>query len=243
MPASPVRPSKARVKPLTHNQPTQLHSLFAPLHYEAGYAYPLLVWLHSGSGDERQLARVMPLISMRNYVGLAVRGPVEHERRGYTWPQTAESITAAEGRVLESVAQAADKFNIHSGRVFIAGYEAGGTMAIRLAFRNPRRFAGAISIGGPLPQGGTPFAKLAQLHKFPLLLAHCRDSQTYPLDLVCQELALLHSADLAVTLREYPCGDELTTTMLQDVDRWIMQHVTGHPVEEPQDMPLSSDWN
>ena len=26
-----------------------IHSLFAPLHYEQGYAYPLLVWLH-GAG-------------------------------------------------------------------------------------------------------------------------------------------------------------------------------------------------
>jgi predicted peptidase len=39
---------------------------FAPEGYEANYAYPLVVWLHNAGGDERQLARVMPLVSTRN---------------------------------------------------------------------------------------------------------------------------------------------------------------------------------
>ena len=31
------------------------NALFAPLHYEAGYAYPLIVWLHGQGSSERQL--------------------------------------------------------------------------------------------------------------------------------------------------------------------------------------------
>src|SRR5687767_7171979 len=104
-------------------------SLFAPLHYEENYAYPLFIWLHSAGGDERQLARVMPLVSMRNYVGLAVRGPVSGESRGYAWPQTAEGIEAAEQRILESIDKACERFHVHRQRIFLAGYESGGTMA------------------------------------------------------------------------------------------------------------------
>jgi len=30
------------------------HALFAPMHYESRYAYPLLIWLHApGPNDER----------------------------------------------------------------------------------------------------------------------------------------------------------------------------------------------
>ena len=50
------------------------HALFAPMHYEPGYAYPLIVWLHGTGGDQRQLQRVMPLVSMRNYVAITPRG-------------------------------------------------------------------------------------------------------------------------------------------------------------------------
>jgi phospholipase/carboxylesterase len=238
----PTQVQQARVhKPVRSGE---TFSLFAPLHYEENYAYPLVVWLHSAGGDERQLARVMPLVSMRNYVGLAVRGPVAGERRGYAWPQSAEAIAAAEQRIMESVERAGEKFHIHRRRVFLAGYESGGTMAYRIALRNPDRFAAAVSIGGPFPEGESPLARLTQLRKFPMLLAHCRDSQAYPIERVCQELRLFHAAGLAVTLRQYPCADELTTQMLHDVDVWLMEQVTGlTAAEQPDPTEAQSDWN
>jgi phospholipase/carboxylesterase len=219
-------------------------SFFAPEGYESNYSYPLVIWLHNAGGDERQLARVMPLVSTRNYVGLGVRGPVAAERRGYAWPQTAEGIVAAEQQVADAIARAQGRFNIHTQRIFLAGYQSGGTMAFRIALRNPERFAAAASIGGPFPEGQTPLAKLAQLRKFPLLLAHCRDSQSYPIDRVCQELKLLHAAAMCVTLRQYPCDDEVTTQMLTDLDRWLMEQVTGVAASEEADSPeTESEWN
>src|SRR4051794_19841644 len=56
-------------------------AVFAPLHYESNYAYPLLVWLHGPGDDESQLKRIMPLISMRNYVGVGPRGTVAQSRQ------------------------------------------------------------------------------------------------------------------------------------------------------------------
>jgi len=219
-------------------------SCFAPEGYEANYAYPLLVWLHHAGGDQRQLARVMPLVSTRNYVGLGVRGPVAAERSGYLWPQTAEGIAAADSQIADAIAKARERFNIHPGRIFLAGYQSGGTMAFRVALRNPERFAGAMSIGGPFPEGHRPLLKLAQIRKFPLLLAHCRDSQAYPIDRVCQELALFHAAAMCVTLRQYPCGDEITTQMLSDLDRWLMEQVTGvSAADEVNPAESESEWN
>src|SRR5688500_15821791 len=72
--------------------PTQrvTHTLFAPLHYEPNYAYPLVVWLHGPGDDERQLQRVMPLVSMRNYVAAAPRGVCRPQAgmAGFAWQQT-----------------------------------------------------------------------------------------------------------------------------------------------------------
>ena len=82
-------------------------------------------------------------------------------------------------------------------RVFIAGYQCGGTMALRVAMACPQMFGGALSIGGAFPGGQSPLAKLAQIRKLPLFLAHCRDSATYTVDTVCDELRLFHSAGLA----------------------------------------------
>jgi phospholipase/carboxylesterase len=204
------------------------HATFAPLHYEAGYAYPLVVWLHSSGGDEHELKRIMPLVSMRNYVGVSARGTlsldaVSGTARGYDWSQADDHIFLAQQRVVSGIALARQRFNIDASRVFLAGYHAGGTMAFRLATAFPEQFAGVLSIGGEFPRGGSPLMRYKTARRLPMFLASCRDSAKYPEDRVCQDLRLFHSAGIKTTLRQYPCGDEMTTNMLSDMDHWIME--------------------
>ena len=225
------------------DRPAPPHRLLAPQSYEPNYEYPLIVWLHASGGSERELFQVMELISLRNYASAAVRGPAA-QSDGYDWPQTVQGIDVAELRVADAVAQARERFNIHRERIYLAGYESGGTMAIRLALRDPARYAGAISLNGRFPTEHAPLARLAQLRQSRLLIAHCRDSQTYTTHRICQELGLFHAAGLSVTLRQYPCGDELTTQMLGDADVWLMEQITGErSAAETQPAPLPSEWN
>jgi phospholipase/carboxylesterase len=200
---------------------------FAPIHYESGYAYPLVVWLHADMGNERELRRVMPLVSMRNYVGVAPRGTAADGRRrhAYRWRQTGDEIETAESRVANCIAAAIQRFNIHAKRVFLAGCGAGGTMALRIAWNNPGRFAGVVAINGPLPKQLRPLCRVNELRQVPCLLATSRDSRTYPSESVCRDLKLLHSAGCCVALRQYPGSDDVTNTMLADMDRWLMDLV------------------
>jgi len=217
--------------------------LLAPVHYERNYSYPLFVWLHDDGGSERELKRIMPLVSLRNYVSLAVRG-ISASGAGYEWPETLDAILAAEARIAEAGEMDRQRFNGHSNRIFLAGAGAGGTMAIRIALREPERYAGAGSIGGAFPQRHSPLARLSRARDSRLLIMHCRDSLNYTVEQVCNELALFHAAGMSVTLRQYPCGDELTTQMLRDLDVWLMEQVTGvstAELHEPAALP--SDWN
>lgn len=216
----------ALFSPGSRNAP---HAIFAPLHYEAGYAYPLLVWLHGPGDDERQLMRIMPMVSMRNFVAVAPRGVcgARDGTPGYGWQQSDEAISLAEARIFDSIEMVGRKFHVAPGRIFIAGFDAGGTMAFRLALSHPRGFAGAVSIGGPLPNGRSPFGNLVEARRVPLFLAVGRDSQQYPPSQACEHLRLLHTAGLSVTLRQYPVGHVLTPQMLGDVDRWIIEQITA----------------
>jgi phospholipase/carboxylesterase len=207
------------------------HVLFAPLHYEPGYAYPLIVWLHGG-GDERQLLRIMPLVSMRNYVAVAPRGirvtaadGSECER--FDWLQTDDHIQQAEQRVFDSIELAAQKHHVSPRRIFLAGFDGGGTMALRLAMSHPDRFAGVISLCGAMPTGRTLFGNLVAARRLGMFLATGRGSQEYPAAQVCEDLRLLHTAGLSLTLRQYPCGHELQPQMLTDVDRWIIEQIAS----------------
>lgn len=200
------------------------HTTFAPIHYESGYAYPLVVWLHGGSDNERQLARVMPLVSMRNYVAVGPRGTTADRggRGAYRWRQTPDDIELATARVEHCVEIAERRFHIHAERVLLAGFGCGGTMAVRVAWNNPDRFAGAATIGGPLPAHNRPLRHVNALRRLPCFLAAARRSCAYPESAVCDDLRLLHSVGCTVDLRQYPCGDELRTNMLADLDRWMM---------------------
>ena len=211
------------------------HSWFLPLHYESGYAYPLIVWLHGRGDNEQQLRRVMPLVSMRNYMAVAPRGlPVgsannanlANDRQQYGWPQSDEPIQQAEQRVFDSIERAGRKCHVNARRVFLAGFDCGGTMAMRIAMSHPGRFAGVLSLCGAFPAGRTPFGNLTAARRLGIFLASGHKSLRYPASRVCEDLRLMHSAGLSITLRQYPCGHELMPQMLADVDRWIIEQIT-----------------
>lgn len=203
-------------------------SLFIPLHYESGYAYPLVVWLHGRGDDERQLMRVMPMISMRNYMAIGLRGTTsEPGKKGYGWSQSEESVAAAEQRIFDSIDAIRMKYHVAKRRIFLAGFDCGGTMAYRVALAHPGRFAGVLSLCGPFPEGTKLLGNLGELRQLPLFLAVGRDSDAYPPEQVCDNLRLFHTAGLSITLRQYPCGQELAPQMLSDVDRWMIEQITS----------------
>lgn len=202
------------------------HTLLVPLHYEPNYAYPLLIWLHDPGDSEKQLHQLMPLVSMRNYAAVAPRGVVTEGKR-ISWGDTETHLDQAEARVFRCVELAQQRLHVHPDRVFLAGAHAGGTMALRIALRNPNQFAGAVSLGGPFPLGKMPLARLSDVRDLPLFLASARDSKCYPVDRTCEELRLFHTAGMHATIRQYP-GDYLPTQTFSDLDNWLMGLITGN---------------
>ncbi len=212
-------------------------ALFGPLHYEPNYAYPLMLWLHGPRDDQRQLKRIMPLISLRNYVAVGPRGTLPGSsptgRTVFDWSQSEDQIAQAEQRVLSAIAAAKNAYHIAPSRVFIAGFDNGGTMALRIACNHPDLFAGVLSLCGAFPLGHAPLSRLAEVRRLPVLLATGRDSLGYPPEKVCQNLRLFYAAGMSISLRQYPCGHELTAQMLSDIDRWVMEQITAPAVASP----------
>lgn len=227
------------------------YSFFVPLHYESNYAYPLVVWLHGPQGDQSQLKQVMPHVSMRNYVGVAPGyrankpGLVDAAEMA-PWQQTSDEIARSLECVLDVVEQAQERFHIARHRVFLAGLDCGGTMAIRLGLAAPEVFAGVVSLGGAFPTGNQPLANIERVRRLPIMIAHGRESDLYPVGQLCEDLRLVHAAGMSLTLRQYDCGHELTTQMLSDLDVWMMELVTGNPSarsDSADSATWSEEWN
>ena len=218
---------------------THPHILFAPMHYEPGYAYPLLVWLHGTGGDERQIMRIMPTVSMRNYVAVAPRGlPIEmpnslptldlsvsailqRPKEQYDWVLSADNLTLIEQRIFDCITVAQERCNVASHRIFLAGFGTGGTVALRLATLYPECFAGAASFGGEIPSGNRIFPSWQMTQPLSVFLGIDESVS----DHACQTMELFYTAGLTAEVQEYPNTKSLTPTMLQDLNRWMMQIV------------------
>jgi len=196
---------------------------FVPEYYEPNYAYPILIWLHDDGGSERDLLRIMPEISNRNYFGFALRGPLSCASGGYRWSQLADDVIALENELFAQVGHLQRKYNLHSERIFIGGQGAGGALAMRLNLRRPEWFAGVVSISGRAPQMTKPLAKYRQLPgKRALLAGSLRQAASERLE-QSQLGRLLHTAGVTVSSRLYETSDMLHRDVIRDIDRWMMQ--------------------
>ena len=205
------------------------YSAWVPLHYEANYAYPLLVWLHGAGDDEQQLRKVMPLVDLRNHVAVAPRASVSEavgDETTFCWSQSSEGIFSAEQRVNYFIDLMLARYNVARDRIFLAGYGEGGTMALRLAMTCPDRFAGVASFGGAFPANMAPLRNLKAAREVSVLMGQGRDSIQYNEAAFCGDLRLLHYAGMSITFRQYPGEDELSSAMLRDLNTWIMDQVT-----------------
>jgi len=200
-------------------------SLFLPMHYERTYAYPLIVWLHGDDQSADQIQQLMPSVSMRNFVAVAPSAPAIDRERNQLWLQDPTAIGEAHESIVQAIDYATTRFNIDKNRIFLAGAQQGGTMAFRIAFQRPDLFAGVMSLNGPLPTERSVLGDWAQCRNMPVMWAHCRDSEDFDQDTLCQQLKLLHVAGFSVTLRQYPGFKMLSDKMLSDCNNWVMEHI------------------
>jgi predicted peptidase len=188
-------------------------SVFLPQGYEAGYRYPLLVWLPgAGSFD---LGRAMNRVSLRNFVAVQAAQPA-------TGGDPAEPVW-------DAVDRAAARLSIHPDRIYLVGQGDGGQAAFRIACRHPTAFAGVVSLAGGFPLDEGLFARIADVRRLPMLLCCPRDADEAAVVRTDRTLRLFHAAGAQLALRIYPAatGDAVSRAMLADVNRWVMDGVCG----------------
>ena len=211
--------------PITSSE--QETCLFGPLQYEKHYAYPLIVWLHADSQKATQLQSILPEISMQNYVGVAPQAPVGNFQCGYHWEQDYDSIQAAQESVFAAIEVACSRFNIAKHRIFLAGLGGGGTMALRIAMKQPDQFAGVIALNGPMPEGNSVLSRWKEARQLPVFWAHHQASQgkTSAVAMCRNFQELFTYGFLNLVAREYPTLKNLESLAPREVNKWIMEQI------------------
>lgn len=201
-------------------------SLFLPQAYEPRYPYPLLVFLHGHGEQERQWIDAVPNLSRRNYICIGLRGIRRIERgndqSGFGWGRHRRCDGMIEEYVLSAVQETMRVCHVHSERIFLAGFCEGASVAYRLGFSFPDKFAGIVALNGWLPEGPIPLGKPSQQSNLGVFVGHGTENNAVPLERAREAYQLLVAAGMKVSLRLYPSGHSLCPNMLRDVDRWLI---------------------
>jgi len=201
------------------------HAIALPEIYEPGYAYPMIVWFHQAGSNEEEIFDVLPQISDRNYVALALRGNVDLGDAA-EWSAEPCGVLEVARRIEDAVTNFSGFINIHPQRVYLAGVGGGGTLALELLLQRPEAFAGAICLGGAFPQVDLPLARFRSLHGRRILLSATMENREAKIADLVASGRLLFNAGMQVGTRIYQPGGEVPTPkMLRDVDHWIMDSI------------------
>lgn len=202
------------------------HAVYMPEHYEAGYAYPLIVWFHGDETSENELAEVMPSISDRNYIGVALRGDVA-VGSGFGWSSASSPELLQDIRAI--VTSLRREYHIHSERIYLAGFGSGATTAIQVMLAKPEWFGGVISFSGEMPKPDAPLAATDELKNKRILLATSLGSTTTGVGDVVATGRLLYSVGMQVGTRVYQNAEKAPSTkMLRDLNSWLMDDICSN---------------
>ncbi len=206
-------------------------SFIVPLHYEPNYHYPLLVWLHSDGFNEAQIKQVIPHISVRNYLAVGVRGNRSMDAAGhrYEWSESAAGVGMAHDAVAMAIQEATSRFSVHPQRIVLAGYRSGGAMALRIALRQPHKFAGVISLGGGLPRRGGSLSNLDEIRqrRLPMLWQWATRGDHFQDGHLKRDIQSAMMFGASVDVRQYVDDDEMTNICLADVNHWLMRRIVA----------------
>jgi len=108
------------------------HSVFIPDHYEPGYAYPSITFLHDSESSELKLGDWFPNISERNFIGIGVRAPfpVNTGMPGqYQW--SVRRPDSSLGAIRETHQNVSEWWTLNPEKMFLMGEGIGAIIALQ----------------------------------------------------------------------------------------------------------------
>ncbi len=233
---SPTFSTASRCRPLGKSIELGFpHRLFVPEHYESGYDYPLIVWLHSDASCELELDNVMMALSSRNYVAIAPRANQKclGNDRCFYWGDSHSDCAVAEDLVWDSVQAVSSSLSINTRKIFLAGFGSGGTMAQWIGLKYAKQIAGVISLSGSFPTASKVLSDWKRARDLQVLFAQRQGSTLCSEDELLRAVRISHQSGLnykflQLRLEQDDCleANELDSTMLEAANRFMMSIVT-----------------
>ncbi len=154
---------------------------------------------------------------------------------GYSWFELGErmhpdaaGVARSRGELEETVGHLLGELAIPSSHLFVLGFSQGCLMAVDLALRGTRTFAGVVGISGWIHELDTYPAQFGPAARAQhLLITHGLLDPMLPIDLVRPQAMRLKEHGLDVEWREYRKDHGLDPAMeVGDIRRWLSLRMT-----------------
>ena len=100
-------------------------------------------------------------------------------------------------------------------------------MALRIAMRQPDRFAAAVSLGGAMPQGAIRNINQLRQRRLPMLWQWGGANESFTSENLKSDCQMAMTIGGQVEVRQYPGDDEMDTVVLKDIDDFIMRRIVS----------------
>jgi len=215
-----------------------LHAAHVP---EGDGPFPTIIALHGWGANALDLLGLAPILHGGRALVLCPQGPLglaDPQSRvviGHGWFQIATGrppdpleFAQASGELREWIDEAIAKYPVDRDHIVLLGFSQGGVMAYDLFLRDPGRFAGLAVLSSWLPPELVPaLAPSAAMKGRPVLVMHGTADPRVPADRAQEARDLLLPLGLAVTLREFDMGHEISPEALRALLEWFEDKAFG----------------
>ena len=215
-----------------------LHTAHVP---EGDGPFPTIIAIHGWGANALDLLGLAPILHGGHALVLCPQGPfglADPKSRtviGHGWfpittgrPPDPLEFAQASGELREWVDEALAKYPVDRDHVVLLGFSQGGVMAYDLFLRDPTRFAGLAALSAWLPPELVPaLAPSEALKGRPVLVMHGTADPMVPTDRAREARDLLLPLGLAVTLREFDMGHEISPEALRALLEWFEDKAFG----------------
>lgn len=205
-----------------------------------------VIWLHGLGADGHDFEPIVPRLGLS---GLGVRFVFPHAPRravtmngGLLMPAWFDILDLSFGgepdfRGLSESAAQVDALvgreigrGVPAGRIVLAGFSQGGTVALHAGLRLAEPPAGLVALstfmapdGNHMPSASAPDKAGRSAGRLPVLVAHGTDDPMVPLALGEQTRDRLQALGHAVTFRTYPMAHEVCAEEIADVGAFLKE--------------------
>jgi phospholipase/carboxylesterase len=215
-----------------HQGSTLQYLSLYPEGFQAGTAYPLLIWLHGFGADMYDLANLAAAVPSLGYLHLLPNAPLGafagsegtmrawFERGGKERPESVKLALAGLDAFIQEVLV---RFGTPPGQTLLVGFSQGGNLALRYGLPRPEVFAGVAALSCSVRHADDLRESLPEQRDQPIFLAHGVDDLLVPVEWGRQVARSLKEQGYRPNYQEYPIGHEISPDLFASLVQWVMR--------------------